>query len=628
MSVDPLLVGIAAVVALGVGAQILATRFRIPSVLFLVVAGVVVGPAGLGLVPRDAVADAVPSLIGAGVAIVIFQDGFALDVDSMRSVRRETLALVTVGAAVTMLGTAIAVRYALDASWGVSLLVGALLVATGPTVLVPILNAVDAPERVSTILRTEGLLNDITSAVVAVAVFEAVTLQETNVEAFLVEVLTRLGIGVAVGGVVAIATWFVLNRVDLSAGYAVQNTRLLVFATAIVAYVVAEVGSGEAGIAAAATAGLVLGNVHVPYRESVDEFEDDLSLLVLSILFVVLTTLVEVEGLLGLGVGGLVVVAAVVLVVRPLAVLASTWTGQFSLRERVFMSAIAPRGVLTAGLATLFAVDLRESNPEAAATILGTVFLVILATSALEGGVARHVARALDVESVPVVVVGAGRYGRLLARQYEAGGTRVELVDPDEERIERGREEGFVVHAGDGTDTDFLRSIGAADAGLVVAATDDDAVNRAVARIVADGFGASAAARANDPTARRHLEDAGAQVLPASLPDGASADVERDEGWIMVPSAVGAIREVPVRDAEWTGLTVGDVEASLPPSCFATTVRRDDDSVVATTDVTLADGDVLVVVGRPQALAELVDVGPDPVAGTGSTGSERDDHST
>ena len=605
MAADSVLLVIVAVVALGVGAQLIASKYRVPSVLFLVLAGLAIGPEGAGLVSPGFVTDAVVPVVGASVAVIVFQDAFSLDFDSFRDVSTSTLRLVTLGAVLSLVGTAFVIHAVLGTAWGVALLVGALVIATGPTVLVPILDVIDAPERVSTLLRTEGLVNDVTAAIVSVAIFEAVTLQETDLVSFAEALLVRLGIGLLVGAVVAGGVWYVLTKVDFSPRNAIQNARLLVFAGALVAYGGAEIVAGEAGIAAAATAGLLVGNRDPPYKEEILGFEDDVSALMLSFVFITLTALVRFDTLATLGVAGLVVVGVVVLVVRPLVVFLSTFGVDFSVREKVFMSVVAPRGILTAGIATLFSLRLRASNPEAAATIVGMVFLIILTTSALEGGIARHAASLLGLEPRPVIIVGGDEFGRSLARRYEHGNRRVEVVEDDPELVQRGRAEDLRVHQGDGTDPSVLQSRGAARADLVIAATDDDRVNHRIAHVARTAFGADTIARVNDPENVSTFEELGVRTLPPSLSALESPTRERDADWLTVLSREDEIREVELVPRE-PGRTVREHEADLPERSFVAAVRRRGEIVPPDEDLTVEPSDRLLVVGRDDAIEDLL----------------------
>ena len=163
---------VAVIVALGVGSQVVSDRYRVPSVLFLILAGIAVGPKGIGLVTQDAFGDALSTIVGLSVAIIVFEGAFHLHIEKLREAPSAALRLVTVGALISFIGTAIAVRFLLGAEWGIALVVGALLVATGPTVITPILAVVPVRDRVAAALETEGIVNDVTAAILAAVIFK------------------------------------------------------------------------------------------------------------------------------------------------------------------------------------------------------------------------------------------------------------------------------------------------------------------------------------------------------------------------------------------------------------------------------------------------------------------------
>lgn len=346
------------IMGLGVIAQVLADKLSVPSVLFLILAGVAVGPEGLGIIDPAAFGDSLPAIVGLSVAIIVFEGAFHLHIDRLREAPSGAIRLVTAGAVISLVGTALAVRYALSTTWGLAFLIGALLVATGPTVITPIMNVVAVRERVATTLETEGVGNDVTAAILAIVTFEYVLLENNSLFTLVSEFVLRFGVGVGVGVAVAATVWYVLRHVDLSAENAPQNARLIVLMAALVSYGVAELiavqfGASEAGIAAVATAGFVLGNTKIPYREEIERFKGDITLLVLAFVFITLAALLSIRNLLALGIGGLLVVVAVAGVVRPVLVMLCTVGERFTFRERLFISAIGPRGIIPASVATL-----------------------------------------------------------------------------------------------------------------------------------------------------------------------------------------------------------------------------------------------------------------------------------
>ena len=606
---------VATIIALGVASQVIADRLQVPSVLFLVIAGILVGPEVLGVVTLETFggAETLSSIVGLSVAIIVFEGAFHLKLPKLREAPGAVVRLTTIGAAISLVGTALSVRYLLDANWDMAFLVGSLLVATGPTVVTPILDIVPVRNRVGAALETEGVVNDVTAAILAIVVFEVVNNPGLTRMQIIEEFTVRLGIGVLFGLAVAGVVWYLLRHVDLSRGNAPQNARLIVLAGALVAYGAADFLRGEAGIAAVATAGMVLGNADLPYEEEIEAFKGDVTLVVLSFVFIGLAALLSFDNLIRLGVAGLAVVALVALVIRPLGVFLSTRGDRYTLSERTFMSAVGPRGIIPASVATLFAVQLQSSGMEDAASLLvGIVFLVILLTVVFEGGFARHIAQALDVIPMRVIIVGGGTVGRALGERLEDRGENVVLVEKDVEMVERTRNEGFTVHHGDGTDTDELRSAGAENARIVVAATGDDDANLLVSQLADSKFGVETIiARANNPDNVDAFEDLGVRTVSSSLATAWGIDniIERPAlaNWMTEIGRSGDVQEVEVTSEELVGKTIAELDTELPNGCIIALVGRDDENQVPSGEFTLQRGDHLTFLGRKEAVREALD---------------------
>ena len=598
---------VAAIIAIGVVAQLLADRFEVPSIVFLLVAGVALGPEGLGVITADTFAS-LPAIVGLSVAIIVFEGAFHLRIENIRQATTESLRLVSIGAAVSLLGTALVVRLALGADWEVAFLIGALLVATGPTVITPILRVVPVRDRVATALETEGIVNDVTAAILAVVVFKIMQLEEPTLTAFLELFVERIGTGVGVGVIVAAVIWVVLRYIDLSPGDAPRNARLVVLAGALVAFGAADTVASEAGVAAVATAGIILGNAGVPYEEQISEFKGDITLIVLSFVFIALAALLEFSDLLSLGVGGLVVAAAVILLIRPLDVLVSTRGGQFTASERLFVSFVGPRGIIPASVATLFAVELQAAGESEAATLLvGTVFLVIGSTVVLQGGFARQIAEYLDVIPMRVLIIGSGRVGREVAARLEERGENVVVVENDETAAERARSEGLTVHIGDGADIDVLRTAGIENAKTIIAATGDDKVNLFVGQQATTNFDVErVVCRANDPDNMDAFDDLDVETISSTHATAQAIDdsIERPAmaRWVDMLGEEGDVREVTLRNDELVGRPLNDLGTDLPGGCLVALVTQGSDTFVPEADYTLEADDRLTLVGERQAV--------------------------
>jgi len=638
---------VAAVIAIGIIAQLFADRYQVPSVLFLIAAGLVLGPisrlvaslAGdghldplVGTAAADDIAkllaggilgsgsfgNALSAIVGLSVAIIVFEGAFQLKISRIREAPSAAIRLVTIGAAIALVGTAVAVRFLLEQPWSMSFLIGSLLVATGPTVITPILEVVAVRDRVAAILETEGIVNDVTAAILAIVIFEATVTEAGTVQELLQLFAERLGTGVIVGATVAGLLYYALCYVDLSPGNAPQNARLLTLAGALVAFGAADAIYSEAGVAAVATAGFLLGNADVPYEEDIEAFKGDITLLVLSFVFIALAALLEFEFLIQLGIRGVALVVVISVFLRPLLVFLSASGDRFTRNEKLFVSFVGPRGIIPASVATLFAIQLREQGMVAAGdTLVGTVFLVILVTGVFQAGFARQIAEYLNVIPMRIIIIGGGRVGRALATRLADRGENVVIVDTDPEAVERARNQGFTVHKGDGTDTDVLRSAGAENASQIIAATGDDDVNLLVAQLSSSRFEVEhVIARANNPDNVDAFEDLGVKTISSSDATAWAIDnaIERPalSQWMNQLGREGDVQEVEVTSDELVGQTIREIGSDLPGGCLIALVTRNGDARVPDPEFTVQRGDHLTFLGRTDDVREAMAISTPP----------------
>ena len=616
MAATDLILLVAGIIAIGVIAQVFADRLQIPSIIFYIATGLLLGPVSPYLpfidgriIAPASFGDALPAIVGLAVAIIVFEGAFHLKIDRIREAPSAAVRLVTVGAVIALVGTAVVVRYAFDTSWMLSLVVGSLLVATGPTVVTPILRVVPVRDRVAAALETEGIVNDVTAAILAVVFFESVNPESVS-SGLAQGFITRLGVGLLFGVLVAGVVYYLLHYVDLSPGDAPRNARLLVLGGALVAYALANAQATEAGVAAVATAGVLLGNADIPYEADVEDFKGDVTLLVLSFVFIALAALLDVDALRQVGFPGLIVVVAMALVIRPVLMFVSTMGDRFTIEERTFMSLVGPRGIIPASVATLFAVELQAAGlVEQANIILGTVFLAILLTAVFEGGLARKIAEHLDVIPMRVIIVGGGKVGRSLAERLEDRGENVVIVEERESVVETARNAGYTVHMGDGTDTEVLRSAGAENAKTVVAATGDDDANLLVAQLASSKFDVeNIIARANNPDNVEAFEDLGVRTISSAMATAWAIDnqIERPAiaHWMTDVGRIGDVQEIAVTNEELIGKPVSEVGPMLPDACLIALIARDGEVEVPTADFVIKRGDHVTLLGKRESVRD------------------------
>ena len=608
-----LLAVVTLILALGVGSRLLGDRLRVPSVLFLIVAGVIIGPELLGIVSRETFGAGLTPLVGVSVGIILFEGGYHLQMDKLRESPDALGRLVTVGAAVTWLGTALATVVLLDASWGIGLVVGALLIATGPTVIGPILQVVTVRDHVGAVLEGEGIINDVTAAILVVVVFEVLVADDGPVWMLVPEFAWRLGVGLAIGGAVAGGVW-ALTRLDSAPGDAPLHARLLVLAGIVVAYGGAELAAEETGVAAAATAGFLLGNVDFPHREEVIDFLDDLSVVVLSFIFVALAALISFDDIREVGLAGLAVVAVVALVLRPLIIYVATTDERFTRNERLFLSVVGPRGIIPASVATLLAFELQEDlgQPGEAQILAGTVFLTIFLTVVFQAGLARQIADFLNVSPMRTLVIGGGRIGLALAARLEQDGENVLIVDNDTDAVREARTRGLSALEGNGTDSAVLREAGVEDAKAVVATTDSDDVNLLVSQLARTTFDVSTvAARVNQPDNVESFEQVGVHAVDISTATATSLEnvLERPSlsAWMNELGRTGDVQEITVTAETLVGKTIADLNDEIPDGCIVGLLTHADGSrEVPTGSHRLREGDRVTFIGESEAVERAV----------------------
>jgi len=603
---------VALILVSGIGVQLLARRLRVPSVVFYLVLGVLLGPEVFGVVTLETFGDGLETVVGLSVAIIVFDGAFALRAERIREASTATLRLVTIGAVVMFVGTTVAVRVLEGANWEIALVIGALLVATGPTVITPILEVVKVRDHVATALETEGIVNDVTAAIAAVVIFETLLLDDLGVPSTLLAFGERLGIGVGAGLLATGLIYFIL-RYELTPGEGPQTARFLVFSAAIRSFALAEVFAAEAGIAAAATAGIALGNLDLPYRETIEEFARDATLIVLAFVFVSLAALIDVGAILRLGIGGILLIAVIALVLRPIAAwIATVGVDQFTRPERLFLAAIGPRGIIPASVATLFAIELASAgNTEASQLLLGTVFIVIVATDAVEAGLARQIGDILGVTPMRTIIVGGGRVGLALATRLDQRGEYVVVVESTEGRKAEIREAGLTVYDGDGTDAEVLRDAGIADAKTVIAATADDNSNLLVCQTAKVKFDVeNIFARVNDPTNMAAFEALSVTAIDSSMATAFAIDNEigRPElaHWMYDMTDGHDIREIEMTAEQFVGESIRSLNDRIPGGCLVAEIGQGEDAHVPNPDELLEYGDHITFLGDAAAVGEAV----------------------
>ena len=466
--------------ALGVGVacQLIARHTRVPSIVLLLAAGVALGPDLLGWIIPSALGGGLLPIVSLAVAIILFEGGLNLDVRRLRREATPIRRLVTLGAVVTMAGATAAAHFILGWPLALAALFGSLVIVTGPTVIRPLLRNVRLTPRLSTVLEAEGLLIDPVGAIVAAVTLQIVVAPSLDTfTSSAVGLMARLGFGAGAGLLFGLAIVGLL-RLRRAVPEGLEN--LVVLGGVLVAFELCESVLTDSGILAVTVGGVIVGNLEQRVAQHLGAFQEDLTVGLIGVLFVLLAADVRLAEVAALGVPGLLTVVALALVVRPIAVGLSILGEDFSWREWAFLSWVGPRGVVAAAIASLAAAFLDELDMEGGAEIRAMVFLTIAMTVVIQGGTAPIMARLLGVRGAgreSIVILGAEELAFALADAIRPDHERILFADSNPSHIREAEARGYPAIFGDAFDERTIGRMRLERARTVIAITANAQVN-------------------------------------------------------------------------------------------------------------------------------------------------------
>lgn len=478
---------ITAIVA-GVTAQVMANYIRVPSIVFLLIFGVMLGGNGLGILqPRD-LGMGLEVVVSLSVALILFEGGLNLQLSDLDKVSASLRNLVTIGALITLIGGAIAAYWLAEFPWQIAFLYASLVVVTGPTVINPLLKEVGVDRRVATILEGEGVLIDALGAILAVVVLDVVLKSDASTSEIVLDLLVRLSIG---GGIGAAGGWLLSWFLKRSQFLADDLKSSVVVAAVLGLFGLAQSIQSESGLLTAVLAGIVVRASSVPDQRLLLKFKGQLTVLTVSVLFVLLAANLSIPSIFVLGWGGVQTVVVLMLIVRPLNVIVCTWNSSFTWRQKAFIAWCGPRGIVAASVASLFAIVLTDRGVNGGDSIKALVFLTIAMTVFLQGLTAKWVAKLLGLrvaEASGVVIVGGNPLGLLVARLFQSNGQKVTLVDTNVESCKQAIALGIPALVSNGLDMRALAEAGLDSVGTFIALTINTDVNLVLAQRAMEEF--------------------------------------------------------------------------------------------------------------------------------------------
>lgn len=489
------------VIILGIFAQWLAWRIKVPAILPLLLVGLAVGPFstlwtadglklldpiwhaghgdhhGFGLFPEVHLFHFVELAIG----LILFEGGLSLQRDELKGIGPSIINLITLGSLVTFLGGGVLVHFIMGLNWDISFLFSGLIIVTGPTVIGPILRNLPLKRNVSAILKWEGILIDPIGALVAVLVYEFIDITHQGGGGFSAHALQQFFLIALVGSSLGFFAAHLL-RIFLK-NHWVPHYLLTVFTLGFVlaVFVGSHILVHDSGLLSVVVLGMVVGNIDMPHKNEIIYFGESISILLIAILFILLSAnmnMPELELLLNWRVA--VLFAAIVFVLRPIGVFLSTRKSALTTNEKLFVSWVGPRGIVAAGIASLFGSKLAANGIAGAEYITPLVFMVVLGTVILNATGAGIIAKLLGVlleKSNGILMVGAHRASRLIAKYLKDNGKHIILIDSNTGNIDKAQEDGIDAYTVDIYKDDLRNNADLNDVGVLMAMTGSAEVN-------------------------------------------------------------------------------------------------------------------------------------------------------
>ncbi|MBT8321165.1 MAG: cation:proton antiporter [Eudoraea sp.] len=496
---------LAGIIILGICAQWLAWRMKLPAILPLILIGLLVGPIATlftedgtkliepiwngknGLFPGEGLY----YFVSLAISIILFEGGLTLKRSEIANVGPVITKLITVGTLVTFIVAGICAHFIFDLSWQISFLFSALIIVTGPTVITPILRNIPLKKDISAVLKWEGILIDPIGALVAVLVFEFISVGEGQAytKTAMIEFGKILLFGSTFGFTFAHALAFAIKK-NFIPHYLLNVVSLSVV---LLVFVESDIFAHESGLLAVVVMGMVMGNLNLPNIKELLYFKESLSVLLISILFILLAANINISDLeLIYNWNTAILFGVIVFVVRPLGVFLSTRGSKLKLNEKIFIGWVGPRGIVAAGIASLFGSKLITKGEPGAEYITPLVFMIVLGTVLLNATTARRFAKIVGVflkHSEGILIVGASKASRLIGNYLKTNNRHVVLIDNNPANIEHAKKLGLEAMTANIYSDTLTDNIELNDVGYLLAMTGNSEINSYAIKTLGEQFG-------------------------------------------------------------------------------------------------------------------------------------------
>lgn len=608
------MVELAGIIILGILAQWFAWKFKLPAILPLILIGLLVGPIAT-LISADETSYIQPIwdgtrglfpgenlfyFVSLAIGIILFEGGLTLKRDEVSKVGPAIIKLISIGAGVTFVGAGVATHYLIALNWPLSFLFAALIIVTGPTVISPILRNIPLKKDVSAVLKWEGILIDPIGALAAVLVYEFIVVGGDfgYSKQAVMEFGKILLIGFSFGLSGGYALYFSIKR------RWVPHYLLNVVALSVVlmVFIQSDLFAHESGLLAVVVMGMFLGNSNLPNLKELLYFKESLSVLLISILFILLSANIQIDDLrLIYNWQTAALLGVVIFVLRPLSVFLSTMGSTLKFNEKLFISWVGPRGIVAAGIASLFGTRLVVLGVPNAEYITPLVFSVVLVTVLLNATTARFFASLVGVflkSSNGVLIIGASKLSRLIASYLQKNGRQVVLVDSNQANIIQAQALGLEAFSINIYTDDLTANAELNTIGYLLALTGSAEINQQAISRLSPSFGQTGTFRLMSPEEKQK----GVNLDNPQYFSNAHDYVTLDEVARQHPS----IQEIPI-SSQKQFLNIWGILKNNQQTVPLFLKRSDGflDLINAPNNTEVGPGSHLVYLGKPQDVEEL-----------------------
>ena len=476
----------------GISAQVVAAYLQVPSIVFLLCFGILLGTNGLHILHPQDLGMGLEVIVALAVAIILFEGGLNLSLRELSQVSGSLRNLVTIGTLITLAGAGMAAHWLAEFPWAIAFLYGSLVVVTGPTVVGPMIKQVQVDRSVAALLEGEGVLIDPVGAILSVVVLETIFKTNISVESDITEIAIGLSLRIGIGLGVGIGGGWLLSFFLKKATFLSDDlNNLVVLAGVWGVFGGSQSLISESGLMATVATGIVLNSSDLPDERLLKRFKGKLTILCVSILFILLAADLSLGSIVALGWGSVWTVLALMFIVRPISVWLCTINSDLNWRQKLFVAWISPRGIVSASVASLFAILLTQQGINGGDAIKALVFLTIMMTVFIQGLTARLLAQLLGITSstaTGAVIIGCTPLGRLIAKLFQLQGESVVLIDTDPEACQAAKAENLTVFQSSGLDHKTLEEAGIDSMGTFIALTSNGEVNLVLAQRALEEF--------------------------------------------------------------------------------------------------------------------------------------------